>query len=195
MTYHHYASLFPIGSPNEIAALASDIKKHGLIMPIVTLDDKILDGRSRFMACGIAGIPPIFQPYQGADALLFVVKQNRDSRHLWVGQRAMVASRLASMKAARDRGEGTANFLRPLEMPEICFAAPALKVLPSTVRRARFLQENGSAEMIEEVESGHENLGRFVQLHHIPTGPPKRFYSIRTSLTQFGRPWRQAGPA
>jgi len=40
--------------------LARDIKANGLRLPIVTLDEKILDGRRRFMACRIAGIAPLF---------------------------------------------------------------------------------------------------------------------------------------
>jgi hypothetical protein len=53
---HHAARLLPDPTPEEYARLRADIKEHGLLVPIVMLDDKILDGRTRAQICDELGI-------------------------------------------------------------------------------------------------------------------------------------------
>src|SRR4249919_2832058 len=56
---HPAAELFPLMSPDELAALGEDIRKHGLTSSIVLWSDGksqalLLDGRSRLDAIEIA---------------------------------------------------------------------------------------------------------------------------------------------
>lgn len=79
---------------NELAELAADILKHGLLMNVVIYQGQIIDGRNRAKACelagvkiktGIAELPEDMLPTQ------FVLSLNKHRRHLTPGQRAAVA--------------------------------------------------------------------------------------------------------
>ena len=95
---HPACLLFPRLSDAELHALADDIKRNGLLNPIVTLDGQILDGRNRLAACHIAGIKPRFIQWTGSGSpLAWVVSTNLVRRHLTASQRAVVAFDLLPM--------------------------------------------------------------------------------------------------
>jgi hypothetical protein len=76
---------FPQMSLEELTALADDIKANGgLRERITTFEDLILDGFHRFMACGMSGIEPRYEQFNGDEkaALAFVVSKNLVRRHL-----------------------------------------------------------------------------------------------------------------
>jgi hypothetical protein len=77
---------------NEFARLVWSIRKIGQIRPTrVDENDRIIDGRYRFLACQIAGVEPkLAPPKDGAVAYWFAANVAR--RHLSIGQRAMVAA-------------------------------------------------------------------------------------------------------
>ncbi len=82
MDFHEYANLFPMMQPDELEDLVADIKQNGLIEPIVLYEDKILDGRNRFLACGEAGVKPHYEYYKGDEPVGYVVSKNVKRRHL-----------------------------------------------------------------------------------------------------------------
>lgn len=90
---HPAASLFPAMSESEINALADDIERNGLIEPIVLHEGKILDGRNRLIACGIADVAPRYTEWDGTGGspTLYAVSRNKLRRHLTPGQLAMLA--------------------------------------------------------------------------------------------------------
>jgi disulfide oxidoreductase YuzD len=57
VNFHKFADLFPMMQADELDQLVADIKQNGLLEPIVTYEDKILDGRNRCLVrlwmCGI----------------------------------------------------------------------------------------------------------------------------------------------
>ena len=60
LPFHPAADLFPlleVESP-EFGELVQDMREHGLLLPIVPCDGKILDGRNRCRACQHAGVHP-----------------------------------------------------------------------------------------------------------------------------------------
>jgi ParB-like chromosome segregation protein Spo0J len=91
MEYHPIASIFPLLDIQEIGAISEDIKKNGLLNPILTYEGKILDGRNRFRACTISGVTPTFTDYQGNDPVNHVLSLNLHRRQLTASQRAAVA--------------------------------------------------------------------------------------------------------
>src|SRR5436309_6004790 len=90
MHFHPLAEIFPILSGQHFDELAVDIRDNGLREPIVTHDGKILDGRTRYLACLRVGIEPKFEEYTGEDPLAYVISLNLRRRHLDESQRAMV---------------------------------------------------------------------------------------------------------
>jgi Predicted transcriptional regulators len=77
---HELAALFPAMS--NLQELADDIKEHGLIEDIVTLGDKILDGRQRYAACEMAGIKPRYIKFESLNGKI----QNAARWHSWCPQ-------------------------------------------------------------------------------------------------------------
>lgn len=95
--FHPVADLFPLLDEDgeEFKALVEDIKTNGLLEIIISLDDKILDGRNRYRACLAADIrPQVSRLPDGIDPLSFVVSKNFHRRHLTASQQSEVLLKL-----------------------------------------------------------------------------------------------------
>ena len=145
MKIHPYANLFPMQSDEEIQTLADDIAKHGLRQNIVIDEDEmILDGRNRSLACAIAQVEPVYEPFVGNDAekLAYVVSVNVHRRHLTTQQRADIAAQIATMSvganqhSGKKKKEGGSNDppSKPVSTKQ---AAKLLNVSPASVKRAK----------------------------------------------------------
>jgi len=108
---HPLSSLFPAMEDGEFAELVENLKRNGLLTSIVVYEDKILDGRNRDRGCIELEVTPHYLEYIGSDPLEFIVSANLHRRHLTTGQRAMIGSKLATMKwgGARTSGEQRSN--------------------------------------------------------------------------------------
>jgi len=92
MDYHEIASIFPLLTGADYTALVDDIKENGLIEPIWTHENKIVDGRNRYRACLDTSTEPRFRSWNGKGSLVsFVLSLNLRRRHLSKGQRAVAA--------------------------------------------------------------------------------------------------------
>lgn len=93
MNEHPAAALFPLMDDVALAALADDIRAHGLRDPIETLNGELLDGRNRLRACDLAGVTPRFveATLNGESPTEYVVSRNLHRRHLTTAQRAALA--------------------------------------------------------------------------------------------------------
>ena len=94
MEFHPIANIFPMMSNSEFHELKEDILRNGLIEPIWTYKNQIIDGRNRFLACNEIGVEPRFQKWannNGSSLLDFVISLNLKRRHLNASQRAMSA--------------------------------------------------------------------------------------------------------
>jgi N6-adenosine-specific RNA methylase IME4 len=141
------ANLFPLLEDDAFAALVADIKRQGLLHPIITLDGSILDGRNRYQACIVADIEPQFIPFTGSDPLAYVISANLQRRHLTESQRAMVAARLETMKQGRPEKDANWQVLR-------ADAARMLNVSPRSVARAAQVRDHAVPELAQRVEDG-----------------------------------------
>ena len=167
MQPHPIAELFPMLPDSELQEMANDIAENGLRQPIVLLERMILDGRNRYRACELAGIEPEFIAYRGDDPVAFVISANLHRRHLTVGQRALVAERLATMR----QGERT-------DLSQKCGksrrkAAELLNVSERSIDNVRALRsEEDANDLVEAVERGEKTLGAAsaeVQRRKLPT--------------------------
>lgn len=144
MKIHPYANLFPMCSDDEIQLLADDIAKNGLRQPIVIdADEMILDGRNRSVACKIAGVKPVYEPFPGTEAekLAYVCSVNIHRRHLTTQQRADIAAKIATMSVGDNQHvattkEGGSND-PPSKPVSVKAAAKLMNVSPSSVKRAK----------------------------------------------------------
>lgn len=105
---HPIAELFPMLPDDELQELAEDIKQRGLIHPIVLdAEGRVIDGRNRLAACGLAEVPPVFARYEGDDPDGYVFAVNISRRHLSKGQRAVLTARwcLVSKQTQRSAAE------------------------------------------------------------------------------------------
>lgn len=152
MEYHETANLFPMMNDDELGGLVNSMSQDGYdkTCPIVLLDGKILDGRNRQKAADIVGIEPCYTEYTGDDPLGFVIRHNLTRRHLNESQRAVVASRLATMK------QGQRTDLQPsanLHNVNQAKAAELLNVSPRIIASVKAI-ERDAPEMIARIESG-----------------------------------------
>ena len=94
MKFHAVANIFPMMSPSEFKELKEDIAKNGLLEPIWTYKNQIVDGRNRYLACMEVGVDPVFIEWSkvnGTSLIDFILSLNLKRRHLNASQKAMVA--------------------------------------------------------------------------------------------------------
>ena len=154
MEFHELANVFPMMSDEEFTTLKSDMQEKGFDTnyPILTWEDKVIDGRNRYKACIELGITPIVKKWNGEtseEALAFVIRSNLHRRHLNESQRAMVAARIANMR----QGERTdlSSIDERLSQSSV---ATLLNVSKPSVERAVKVQREGSPDLISAVEQG-----------------------------------------
>jgi hypothetical protein len=86
---HPIAEMFPHLPKREFAAFVRDIVKYGLIEPITLYQDKVLDGKIRYLACLQAGIKPRFQQLaKGENPIDFIISANLRRLHLPPAERS-----------------------------------------------------------------------------------------------------------
>lgn len=174
MEWHPYAKLFPMMSEDKIQELAEDIRKNGLIYPIIVdSDDRIIDGRNRSVACELAGIEQVVEAkvMDDQETLAFVVSANLRRRHLNESQRADIAAKMATLKHGGDRKSKDQAANRPLDSKPVVSqeqAAELMNVSPRSVRRAAKVQREGSDELKAAVSSGDVALSRAEIISELP---------------------------
>lgn len=90
---HPYADKYPMLPQGELEELAESIRANGLRQPIVLdREGRILDGRNRYAACQLAGIPAETVTYEGDDLAEYVIDCNTSRRHMSTGARAMATA-------------------------------------------------------------------------------------------------------
>lgn len=100
MPVHPAANLFPMMSDEELAGLVDDIRRQGLLHPVITHEGMVLDGRNRLVACRKAGVVPRFEPWKGGgdqSPTAWVLAVNLHRRHLDTSQKAMVGARALAL--------------------------------------------------------------------------------------------------
>jgi len=140
ITFHPLCNIFPPLSDEAMSEFVADIKDNGLKDPITILNGQILDGRNRYMACGIAGVEPRYVDFAGDDPIAFVVSANIHRRHLTPIQLAALANTIANMERG---GIGSNQYAqsksahRPISKISQDEAAEMTGAKPRTMRRLK----------------------------------------------------------
>lgn len=164
---HSVCELFPAMDDESYAELKADIEAHGQAEPIVLWKKQLIDGRHRLRACNELGIKPVVVDISGSDdPLTYVITHNLHRRHLAESQRAMVAAKLATMKAGDN--QYTKNEVPPIggtkTQRNIGDSATALKVSPRSVERAKQVIAHGSKDVQRAVEQGKLSVSTAAEL-------------------------------
>lgn len=159
---HPLCTVFPEMNEGEYDSLVESMQEQGFleIDPIVVInltdgkeadDYQILDGRNRHLAALDAGADPIYVEYIGKDAAGFVVSRNTDRRHLTAGQKAAIASKIATVKFGNNQFTKAGETTREE-------AAKVLQTSTKSIQRFRFVEKN-NPELAEEIAKGEVTLG------------------------------------
>ena len=170
---HPLAELLPQLEGEEFAALVADIKANGLLEPITTYQDMVLDGRARDRACGVAGVVPETREFTGPGSpAAFIIGKNVLRRHLDESQRAMFAARLkkefeeeARLNMSRG-GQGGLADSPTLHSRDR--AAEAVNVSSRLVGSSEKVLKDGVPELAEAVERGQVAVSAAAEVAKLP---------------------------
>ena len=159
---HPAASIFPMMSDDELRELAEDIRQNGQNESIVFWNDQLIDGRNRLKACEQLGIEPqTCELMEETDPFAYVVSANIHRRHLEVGQRALIAARMAKLTRGGDR---KSEDIKGQDCTLIEDAAALLNVSPRSVKSAKHVLANGSKELVNALELKQVTLNQAEKL-------------------------------
>ena len=168
--FHPIANVFPLMSNIEMAEFTKNIREIGLQEPGLLFEDKILDGRNRYLACREIGVEFTASVYHGDNPIAKVVSLNLHRRHLTDSQRAVVASDIAKLRHGHNRWSKLDLSIDSSTIPQL-EAAKLMNVGVGTVRRARRVEKE-APELMEKIKNGAMSVnGAMGQLH------PDTYYS------------------
>lgn len=106
--FHSLAELFPLIEGQEFDALKEDVRRNGIIVPIILHQGKILDGRNRYRAAQAAGHTFTERDFRdlaaGLDPKAFVISANIARRQLTSKQkREFIAKQIDARPEETDR--------------------------------------------------------------------------------------------
>lgn len=177
--FHPLANLFPMMDDSDLSELSADIAAKGLQEPITRYEGMILDGRNRFRACKAAGIKPTFETYTGKDPTGFVVSKNLRRRQLSETQRAMSASRMATLRDGQHKGGP-----RGLPSPTQEEAAKLFGVGHRSVKRARVVLEKGCAALVKAVDANAVSVNKAAHVASTRTAEEQRAWLADPKRTE-----------
>jgi hypothetical protein len=96
--FHPIADIFDLLEGEEFDELVKDISEHGLQLPIIKHEGKILEGRNRYRACLKSGVAPIFNTFSGTDPVAYVISMNVRRRHMTSRQKQDALAKLFKLK-------------------------------------------------------------------------------------------------
>ena len=170
LEYHPLASLFPEVSEETLEELTGGIRLNGYNPndPIIIYEDKILDGRARYIACERAITKPMTVRFEEIDfkgsPLQFVISKNLHRRHLTESQRAMIGAKLVNTTHGGNRKNQETN-LSLEQTPQISMAKAAemTKVSQGSIKNARQVLNQAPSKVISEIERGEKSVHAAVQ--------------------------------
>lgn len=178
---HEAAHIVPMPSAEDFDRLCEDMREKGQVKYItLTRDGKLLDGRSRLLACAKLGLEPKTTVLRnGITPLQYSISVNVARRQLTAGQKAAVAAELEAIYSddARERqregGRETHGHRHQtestafVEFDKSCNsdaveharakAAADVGVAPSSVHQFKTVAEH-APEAAEEVKQGKRSL-------------------------------------
>lgn len=165
--FHEYADIFPLMGKEELNELAKDIKKNDLLEDIILFENKILDGRNRYLSCNLAKVEPKFKKYNlSIDPLDYIIAMNLIRRHLLPAQLGDIAliimplfkkrSRIRQLSQLRNIQKTivpTSKVVSKEEGEALELVAKKLKTSKDTIQIAKKVKESKDPEIKKKWES------------------------------------------
>src|ERR1700733_9441644 len=184
LKFHPLANLFPMLSDKELDDLGQDIRANGQVETVKLHAGMVLDGRNRYTACQRKNLGVRTEVFAGSprEALAWVISKNLKRRHLTESQRAMVATKLATLRLgdnqhsaspaqicapAFDLGEAAPPTEQSSDVSQTD-AAELLNVSRRSVQTAAKVQEHGAPELQTAVESGRIAVSTAADIAELP---------------------------
>jgi hypothetical protein len=167
---HPLSLVFPFVVKEALKALTVDISRRGLQEPVVVYQNRVLDGRARYMICGTSGFACRFTEYEGDEPLRFVIEKNLASRNCTLSQRAVVAAEIST--SSRGKGQ-TGTPLRIAGFTYTVFAnlltlSTWFDVSPRSIKSARVVLASDDFDLIAGVERGKVSISAAERLVRKP---------------------------
>lgn len=169
-----FKNLLPPLTDDERSELESDIKKHGVLSPIITWNGFIIDGHNRYEICQRNGIEiPATKELEFAnksDVMDWIIKHQTGRRNLTKSQLVMAYSRVEAQLAE----EARARMLSGKKDPEENFSQGSQKkrnpqtsevvarkigVSRPTYESMKQIVSEGTKEQIERMDKGGKGNG------------------------------------
>jgi ParB-like chromosome segregation protein Spo0J len=150
---HPHANVMPPMSTFEFESLKADILENGQQLPIQLLDNMILDGRHRFLACLQLGLPSKVETWTGKDSLEYVLSVNLKRRHLSDSQRALTAARFSTLPKGANQHTAAA-------VPSQNQLAKIFSVSTDSIQRGKLLLAQGAPAIIKLVMDDKLSLAK-----------------------------------
>lgn len=170
---HPVADEYALLSENEYRDLVEDIRKRGLLVPIVVdSDGLIIDGRHRWRACEELGVKPRRIIFTGSDdeKREHARSLNVYRRHLTESQRGMAAAKTVTVVNGTNqhkKKQGTPTGV-PSKHVTIEDASRTAKVGRRTVERAVKVLKHGTPELVKAVEDAAVTVRVAEQILKLP---------------------------
>ena len=147
--------------PEKVERIAQDMKEHGFDKSqpiIVTKDDSILDGNSRYMAAiqlGIKYVPVVYKEFADKnEALKYELHLQLDRRNLSDAQVFVMFKKLEEMKQnAKTEGKSTEDFTDAK-------LAEQLKKSERQVQKMRELSKKADEQTLDKIASGEITINQ-----------------------------------
>jgi hypothetical protein len=130
--FHPFTKHQPLMAGHEIDALGQNIKEVGQLVPIVTFEGQIIDGRNRYLACQKMGIEPRVREFNRANAKNYAENVNLIRKHWTTKERAHYAALISLASPEGHHGSTTSN-----DVVTEAKAAEIMNVSVPSVQRAK----------------------------------------------------------
>lgn len=168
-----FRDLLPKLSGEEYLRLETQIKKDGVLSPIITWNGIIIDGHNRYQICklnGITDFPTKEMKFEDRDGVIeWILSHQLGRRNLSDFQRTEIALRyeqVIARKAKERQGKRndliTSGSIEPKVATDSHYTrkevAKIAETSPSTVMRTKFIIENGTDEQKERARKGGKEV-------------------------------------
>lgn len=195
--FHPICECFPLMSEEKLEELAENIKENGLLNPIVTFEEKILDGRNRYLACLKVGVEhrfirleDILDKLEIQDLVNFLEKyavaMNIKRRQLTSAQKVETGLNLKQLRKKKDEPISEENTIKDIlednkivilrEYKENKEIARNISSTPEKVKQVKEIREiaKENPEIAKSFERALKGETSIDSVYRKATGKPKK---------------------